>query len=309
MKFSSYYKPSKKLDEDLPKRRGELTSPQISISNKTASFRKGLTINQSRVSKISSSDRVEYHELKNKSRWLLKNIGLLLGSIVILVIVIGQFIFKIDVSLENVNTPIPEEKLAIYEETIDDYLGDNPVERFVSSVKSDNLQAYIAPKHAEIARVNSVNAYFLSPTRFSLEARKPLAMWIIGGQKRYVDKDGVAFSKNFFEDPPIKVIDKSGVEGGSAPLASSQFLGFIGRFVYLAQVKGYEVKEITIPPGTIRQVDVILEGTGYPVKVLTSRSAAGQVEDMDNTVSYLKDKNLVPKYIDVRVENKAFYLM
>lgn len=309
MKFSSYYKPSKKSDEDLPRRRSDSASPKIEPSKRVSSFRKGLTINQSRVSSTDNSDRAEYHELKNKSRWLLKNIGLLIGSVIILAIVISQFIFKIEVVLDNVNTPVTSEALVMYEKAISDYLGDNPVERFVSNVKNDNLQAYLSSKHAEIAKVSKVSTYFLSPTEFSLEARKPLAMWIIGGQKRYVDKEGVAFSNNFFEDPLIKVVDKSGVEGSSTPLASSQFLGFIGRFVYLAQIKGYRVQEITIPPGTIRQVDVLLEGSSYPVKVLTSRSVAGQVEDMDNTINYLEAKKIVPKYIDVRVENKAFYLI
>ena len=66
------------------------------------------------------------------------------------------------------------------------------------------------------------------------------------------------------------------------------------------------VTDIIIPAST-RQVDLKLQGRGYPFKTHTDRDPLQQAEDIINTIKWLDDKKLTPEYVDVRVEGKAYF--
>lgn len=82
---------------------------------------------------------------------------------------------------------------------------------------------------------------------------------------------------------------------------------------YIAQLErdlrdlGYTVTQVVLPTGTSRELYVDLAGEKAYLKVNLDRDAAMTAEDADRVLKYLKEKELEPGYIDVRVEGKAYY--
>lgn len=70
---------------------------------------------------------------------------------------------------------------------------------------------------------------------------------------------------------------------------------------------GYKVTRVTLPTGTSRELYVDLEGVEWFFKVTVDRDAAVTAEDMERMVRYLRERDLKPGYVDVRVAGKAFY--
>jgi hypothetical protein len=56
-----------------------------------------------------------------------------------------------------------------------------------------------------------------------------------------------------------------------------------------------------------REVDIRLDGVGYPVRFSVDRPAGEQVEDMDRAMTWLNVQDKKPEYLDIRVSRRAFY--
>lgn len=82
---------------------------------------------------------------------------------------------------------------------------------------------------------------------------------------------------------------------------------------YIAQLErdlhdlGYTVTQVVLPTGTSRELYVDLEGQKTYLKVNLDRGTAVTAEDADRVLKYLKERDLQPTYVDVRVEGKAYY--
>lgn len=70
---------------------------------------------------------------------------------------------------------------------------------------------------------------------------------------------------------------------------------------------GLEVTKVTLPTGKSRELYVDLATVGAYFKVNTDRDTALTAEDIERMVRYLKERNLQPKYVDVRIEGKAYF--
>lgn len=88
---------------------------------------------------------------------------------------------------------------------------------------------------------------------------------------------------------------------------SERVRGYIGQLEQDLADLGYKVTRVTLPTGTSRELYVDLEGVEWFFKVTTDRDAAMTAEDMERMVQYLRERDLKPAYVDVRVEGKAFY--
>ena len=88
---------------------------------------------------------------------------------------------------------------------------------------------------------------------------------------------------------------------------SERVRGYIGQLEQDLADLGYKVTRATLPTGTSRELYVDLEGVEWFFKVTTDRDAAMTAEDMERMVRYLRERDLKPAYVDVRVEGKAFY--
>ena len=88
---------------------------------------------------------------------------------------------------------------------------------------------------------------------------------------------------------------------------SERVRGYIGQLEQDLADLGYKVTRVTLPTGTSRELYVDLEGVEWFFKVTVDRDAAVTAEDMERMVRYLRERDLKPGYVDVRVEGKAFY--
>lgn len=82
---------------------------------------------------------------------------------------------------------------------------------------------------------------------------------------------------------------------------------------YIAQLEqdfrdlGYTVTRVVLPTGTSRELYVDLEGEEMYFKISLDRGSAVSAEDAVRMLKYLKEREIKPAYVDVRVEGKAYY--
>lgn len=73
------------------------------------------------------------------------------------------------------------------------------------------------------------------------------------------------------------------------------------------QDMGYTVTQVILPTGMSRELYVDLAGEEVYFKVNTDRDAAVTVEDAVRVLKYLKENEITPEYVDVRIEGRAYY--
>ena len=299
-----------------PRRRAEggaRASVELSsFERENNTFRRNRTLTGSVSSHVSSiseasadmkSPRVHAHELTQKRR----HIGILFLGVFIAAIflfgLISQFTAKV-VVVSNVTSSLDES----YQQAIQAYLMAHPAERIRFLLNTEGLVHFLQSKTPEIAAIEHVEWDGFGTSKFKVIMRTPIAGWTIQDKQQYVDASGVAFARNYYPAPSVQIIDNSGaqVQTGQT-VTSNRFLGFVGRAVGLAAGKGITVTQVVIPTGTTRQVELRLDGVPFPAKLTSDRTAGEQVEDMANTLTWLKSQNKTPQYIDVRVSGRAFY--
>lgn len=264
-------------------------------------FRSGQTLNPRR--KELKSD-TSLRELSSHRRTAANLLILVLGGSGLLALMVWQII----ASVEIVPNGVAVSDFSCYQQAVKDYFSKHPLERVKLFLKKDDLATNLKAHCPEVAAINSLNVSFLKPTVIKLDFKQPVAMWSLGETKYYVDKQGAAFLINYFEDPALKVVDKSGLDPAKVPaVASSQLLGFIGQVIALSAEKNLQVEKLLIPPFATRQVEVYYQGFGFPVKMLISRSSPEQVEDAARALSHIKTSGLNPQYLDVRIARRVYY--
>ena len=70
---------------------------------------------------------------------------------------------------------------------------------------------------------------------------------------------------------------------------------------------GYTITQVTLPSGMSRELYIDLLDQEPYLKVNTDRDTAVTAEDADRVLRYLREKDLHPAYIDIRVDGKAYY--
>lgn len=276
-------------------------------------FRRNRTLTGSSSSRVLSSNeansqlkspRVQTHELIRRRRHI--------GAVLLMVIIgaaslfglISQFSVEVVVRAQEASIRLDP----IYEESIQDYLSERPIERLRFLLNTDTLSEHLQATNPEIASIKVDGSAGFGKSALLATLREPIAGWSINGQQHYVDSAGTAFDRNYFATPKVQVIDNSGIQVSSGQaIASNRFLGFIGRAVGLAQTSGYVTQQVIIPADTTRQIELRLEGIPYPIKFSVDRAVGAQVEDMARALTWLKEHSVTPEYLDVRIGGKAFY--
>lgn len=308
---------SNKQKDTLPRRRQQTPAqPRASEEElgQRYAFRRNRTLTGSASSNVLStsesnadlkSPRVQAHELARKRRHISATLGVVLLCAIGLLGLISQFTAGVvvratpDASLQLDDT---------YEEAIQRYFNNRPVERLRFMVDVGQLKEYLQTAAPEIQDVTPDGSAGFGTSAFAVTVRSPIAGWSINGKQHYVDVSGTSFGRNYFAAPSVQIIDKSGVQvAAGQAVASNRFLGFVGQVVGVAKSRNYTVTQVIIPRGTTRQVELRLKGIKYPVKLSVDRSVGEQVEDMDRAVRWMASHNKSPKYVDVRVSGRAFY--
>lgn len=302
-----------KSSESVPRRRVRDVEQQRQVEP-TQIYRRNRTITGSRSTLFGSaaehrsdmtSPRAEVHDLAQKRNKIVRVLGVILAVSALLLVLLWHFIASYSLrATDGVQISNQDQ----YKRVLNDYLLRQPLQRFRISLDQDQLTNYMAAQLPEVEKVQLRGVSGLGSSEFELTMRKPVAQWSVDGVDKFVDSNGVSFSANYYNVPFIQVIDNSGISPTSgAAVASSRFLGYVGRVVTVAQQNGYKLTSVTIPLATTRQIEVKLEGVPYAVKMSVDRPVGEQVEDMSRAIVYLSQNGQSPQYIDVRISGRAYY--
>lgn len=305
--------------KDTAPRRRQLSEERIANENRQSKagrdlFRRNRTLVGSSSSSVSSaaeldadlrSPRAHVHHLTAHRRRLSSILVFVFVMSVFLVWLIYEFAATVHVSPTVSSVTLQRDR---YERIINDYFASHPVERLRFLVNHQELNDYVKREAPEIASIRAAGAAGFATGQFDIEMRKPIAGWLINDKQYYVDDTGVAFQINYFEQPPVKIVDQSGIpQAEGTTVASSRFLQFVGRSVAAARAYNLVVEQAIIPVNTTRQVELRISGHDYPVKLSLDRPVGEQVEDLQRVVAYMDARQQTPKYIDVRVSGRAYY--
>lgn len=278
------------------------------------SFRRNRTLTGSLSSDVSSanennselkSSRVYGHHLRKHRRRATGALAAVLLGIAGLAFLLSQAIIQVKVA-----TDADLQDTELYHQKVQEYLMKRPLERFRFSINTTALAAYLQSQDMpEVDTVQSdVDANGFGGAIVHIAFRQPVVAWQTAGVKLYVDALGNSFQRNYHSEPPVQVVDQTGIQSeNNQVLASNRFLGFIGKVVGRMSDNDYRVTSIVLPANTTRQVQVVVEGVQYPVKFSVDRPAGEQAEDAARAINYLSQQGVDPEYLDVRVSGKAFY--
>lgn len=266
-------------------------------------------INFNKLKEINSdkSPRVMTHRLSLHRRRVMFLLIILLSICAVLLFLIIQLSAQVSISIEKSSKSIIIDK-EYYKNAIEKYMTSYPLARFRFMFNDKNALSFLKEQYPEIESIRDLGKSEVYVTNYEVDFRKPVASWKVGAKNYYVDKYGVAFEKNYYNEPTVNIIDDSGIKTNDVTfVASNRFLNFVSQVVTSALASGYKVTEAVIPEGTTRQLAIKIDGVGGIVKLSLDRPAGEQIEDMHNAITYLKQKGIVTSYIDIRVKNKAYY--
>ena len=254
------------------------------------------------------STRVQAHHLRRHRRRL----GVALFAVLVVITGLTWMIWQSIVAVQIVTDNGASQPLNTkpYVDEIERYLSSHPFERnrvsFNSSAVTTYLQSHGFPEVSHVS-LDATHRQIGTAT-LTVGMRKPVVSWKTGASRLYVDKDGVAFARNYYSDPTVEVVDQTGIQTvNNQVLASNRFLSFIGLIIGHLHEQGLTVSQVILPADTTHQLLVSIQGLAYPVKISVDRPAADQAEDTARAVRYLASKGITPKYLDVRIGGRAYY--
>ena len=270
-------------------------------SREKGDFRRGKTISRHQKE---HSERSENQKLVIRRRKL----GAFFVILAIFISLISIFLFQFISKVSVVSNESKSQNLSKYEKSVEEYLNINPSERILSNLNKNALLESLQKDYPEVLSISDIKFNGLTSYKIYLDFRKPVASWLVDGKEFFVDSEGVSFSVNNFEKPSLNIIDDSGaIVSNGKNVASSSFFSFIGKLVSAANKQGLEVSKIRIPPLSLRQVEVSVNGVGYFARMSTADSAEGQIINFKKAIEYFRTHKISPNYIDLRIEGKGYY--
>lgn len=292
--------------------------PKLMAGQEEYAFRRSRTLVGSLSNDIESaatkkpdlkSDRLKLHELHAHRRLVRAS----LISIMTLAVLVGGLIQNSILLAEKryaTHSDVPMAERQAYERAMEAYINAHPLQSFLVTLDAAKLATALQVKHPEIAAVG-IQTGLSGAAGLDFHFRTPVAVWRIADKQFYVDENGIAFSNHYGAEPAIRVEDTSGYMPNDAsrraPVASKRFIGYLGQMLGAIRMQRVGSVERIVVPASARQIEVFLKGRKYPIKTHVDRDPYAQVEDVKRALTYFDKKGITPKYIDVRVEGKAFY--
>lgn len=276
-----------------------------SSENTPPSYRRNRTLTGAQPE--TGTERTRAHHLRAVRRKL----GITLMGVLVFIGVVGfglsQFSHSVDISARNSEAFVRGVNTDLYQELFSTYYQRHPLERFRFLTNYNQLLNEMNIEAPEVEAIAPAGTAGIGSSRYELTLRQPVASWIVDGNRYYVDAQGVTFTRNYFAEPNVTVVDNSGaqVAEGSA-IASGRLLSFVGRIVSLSADAGVEVEAIKVPSGSMRSVYVKVKGTPMTVRMTIDRGVEPQVQDMNAALRFFANRQK-PEYIDVRVQGSAYY--
>lgn len=154
------------------------------------------------------------------------------------------------------------------------------------------------------AREKAKNRQTISILTFVLGLMVIGVLAVIGVRSLMEEDDGTGESNSSSENLTIsaEVVDES---GAGITNRTKEFIAQVEKD--LADL-GYKVTRVAVPAGKRREIDVYVDGVQYYIKMNVDRGAGVSAEDTDRMIRYIASlPGIVPGYVDVRVEGKAYY--
>lgn len=278
-------------------------------------FRRSRTLTGTTSSKVATSNearsqlkttRLQAHELHQLRNRILR----ILAVVVIVITALSYLVANYVGNMQIVYTqPGGKPSTNSYQQSVLGYFGKHPLERFGFAINAKRLASDVLAAHPELVTVDVDRNWYGGNVQFILSFRKPVLVWEANGHRFYVDDRGAAYEYDHFGGKYVSVVDQSGISPSASggTVASNHFINFLGKMVGAVNAGGKgSVTEIVIPAST-REVDLKLEGRGYPIKTHTDRDPLQQAQDVMAALKWLDDKSLKPEYIDVRVSGRAYF--
>jgi hypothetical protein len=275
-------------------------------------FRRNQTLNSYRAQPLDEdSARARTHEL-NKLRRRIGAAFVLVACLAVLVLAtLWQFTAGVVVAARIDGKAVDfGARQVVYEEAINKYYSENPFERLRFLQRTDGLMEYLRSAAPEINELVSLEPTGLPSTLIlNVKLRRPVAKWSQDGKDFYVDGNGRSFEANYHENPALSIVDENELGAGykNTAIASNRFLQTVGRLVTELSQRQLTVEKLTIPRSMVREIDVLVKGSTTHFKLSVDRSPAEQAEDVARVIKFFNERGEMPQYVDLRVEQKAFY--
>lgn len=223
-----------------------------------------------------------------------------------------------DVALQT-NTklsPLSSSEKTKYSSEITEYIASNVLFKQSWLVHSDDVAKSLQAKYPEVSDVSLKNSTpFSNVATAQIEFRKPILIYKTARDTQYIDADGVLFDTNRYSNVPTSTLPVVEDQGGISLLAGQRVLSrpVIQEVaqIYTLVPKLYGPKATVtgiILPRSSREVQAKISGQPYVIKFSSERPIGDQIAELSALMGYLKANKVIPaQYIDVRVENKAFY--
>lgn len=295
----------------------KVRQPRLMEGQEAYTFRRSRTLTGSLSSKVTSSgakrpdlksDRVKLHELHRHRRLLKSSLGTLLVLLLITGFFISNSILFASKQFVAASTVPPENRQAL-EAAITAYVNRYPAQAFLVSLDEQRLTQFMQAAYPEVASIAVKDAWSIDGV-ITVKFRTPIAVWQIGGDRFYVDSQGVAFTSQYGSEPKLKVEDVSGYTPEAAlesSVASQRFIGYLGQLLGALDAQGVGTVDRVVIPPLVRQLNIFMKGRPYPLYTHIDRDPYAQAADMKSALRFFDQRKLSPEYVDVRVEGKAFY--
>lgn len=278
-------------------------------------FRRNATLTGSVSSDVDSvsvkhanmkSVRVEGHDLKKQR----KKLSYMLLATVLMAIGVGSLLYQITAVPVLTSNASMGVDYSVYVDKIQSYLNGSPAQRLRPLIDSKAIAEYLQDNGTPEVESLSPETSFagLGRSNMRITFRQPVVSWKVKTDTYYVDKAGISFTRNYFSEPAVQVLDNSGVPvDGNQVFASNRLIGFLGLIVGKLGARGIVVRQVELPAGTTRQVNLFIQGRDGYIKTSIDRPVGEQAEDIYNAFIYFDKKGINPEYVDVRIKGRAYY--
>lgn len=105
--------------------------------------------------------------------------------------------------------------------------------------------------------------------------------------------------------PTIEIIDEDATADSKI---TSRMKNYIGQFESDLRELGYQPIKAVVPSGSIRTINLYLDGYSGFIRATIDRDSAVSAEDADRLIRYLKSQGTTDfSYLDVRLDGKAYW--
>lgn len=242
----------------------------------------------------------------------------LLPSVAALAIIVGSLLFSTTLSSKPEVSLVKGQEFYYhdadyYADAAQQVLSENLAYKTKFTINTDEAESKLVEKFPEVrAAVLRLPVLGRKPT-LVLDIRPPSALLSTNSRTFILDDNGRAISdikgidNKFIKDLPV-IVDQSGIEVNLGdPVVTTDTIYFIKNLKLQLDAKGLKVNQYVLP-ASASQVDIYIDGLSYFVKTDAAGDPRMQIGSFLSVKQDLEGRGETPsEYIDVRVEEKAFY--